>query len=67
VTALTARGTSDSAWLRRVAVMTMSLVSTGWFSSARLSTAALVAVAPSVGVALDWVVSGVVGGGTVCS
>jgi hypothetical protein len=29
VTALTAIGTSDSAWLRRVAVMTMSAVSTG--------------------------------------
>ena len=29
VTALTAIGTSDSAWLRRVAVMTMLLVSTG--------------------------------------
>ena len=34
VTALTASGTSDSASLRRVAVTTMSLVSTGWFSSA---------------------------------
>jgi len=34
VTALTAIGTSDKAWLRRVAVMTMSPVSTGCCSRA---------------------------------
>jgi hypothetical protein len=53
VTALTAIGTSDSAWLRRVAVTMMSPVSTGCRSNAELSTAALVAVEPYVGVAFD--------------
>ena len=52
VTALTAIGTSDSAWLRRVAVMTMSPVSTGCCSRAWSWTAAASAVAPAVGCAV---------------
>jgi len=51
VTALTAIGTSDSASLRRVAVMTILLVSTGCCSRAWSCTAAASAVAPCVGCA----------------
>jgi hypothetical protein len=57
VTALTAIGTSDNASLRRVAVMTMSLVSTGCGSTAWSETAAASAVAPSVGCAAPLSVS----------
>src|SRR5215213_2401424 len=49
VTALTAIGTSDSAWLRRVAVITMSLLSTGCCSRAWSWTAA-----PSVALSVGW-------------
>src|SRR6476646_1385533 len=50
VTALTAIGTSESAWLRRVAVMTISPVFTG--CSRAWSCAAAPSVAPGVGCAV---------------
>src|SRR5947209_1827616 len=62
VTALTAIGTSESAWFRRVAVMMMLPVSTGCRSSAWFWTAAPCAVDPCVGGAVVGLPLSVLGG-----
>src|SRR5438270_5196679 len=62
VTALTAIGTSDRAWLRRVAVMMMLPVSTGCCSRAWFWTAAGWAVEPCVGGAVVGFPLSVLGG-----
>src|SRR5947209_12859892 len=62
VTALTAIGTSDSAWLRRVAVMMMLPVSTGCCSRAWLETAGGCFATPWVGGAVVGLPDSVLGG-----
>src|SRR5947209_16180402 len=62
VTALTAIGTSDNAWLRRVAVMMMLPVSTGCCSRAWFDTAGGCFATPCVGGAVVGLPDSVLGG-----